>query len=708
MPAVLDPVSFDELELSREINRRACYAPWARMDPCEFVERKLRIAADHGSTRPWSWDFFKPQKEMFQEMFNPRNREIVFKLASRLTKTWTVLAALGYWVSEQPRRIGVMWPKIGDGEDWSKKHLTDELLKPNPFLEAIIPDGTGRRKSRNTILNKFFPGGYMSIFGANVPGDLRRFKGNVLYADEIDAIDDAAQDSTDRSDEGDILKQFHIRGTEFQDTVEIYCSFPSLKGRSKIDKKHAAGDCRVWRVPCLKCGFDEWVMHRRDLRYDKSSPEGARLECPHCHALHDDSARYQMSRITDKWTPTSEFRGIASFHANAMLWPHPVDREKYAGGFLHMLALEEIAATEADNPERERRVIVNTRDAESYQPEHLGKIEHSALYKRREKYDPREMLPPEVVFVTCGIDLQADRAEIKFKGFGVRTKSTEVSASSPSENQTSSDPSSESREESSSETSEGRNLAIVDELDKAIASSLVKQSWAIDYRVVRGSPLRIELWERLESVLRNAAWPHPSGAYISPGLVLMDSSYRPDEVYQFARRMADMKFFACEGAEQLGKAIIQKKPIKRGNPPCFVWEIGTHEAKDIIYQQLEITDPAAQGYCHYPEIACFSEQYFRGLTIEESIMQRARDGNFYRFFFKKSSNDRNEALDTEVYANAAEQIARPNYEKLMSQFETSKEGAVPAVRTNPDQGMKVTRPKMNPAGKGWMSGYSKI
>jgi len=37
-------------------------------------------------------------------------------------------------------------------------------------------------------------------------------------------------------------------------------------------------------------------------------------------------------------------------------------------------------------------------------------------------------------------------------------------------------------------------------------------------------------------------------------------------------------------------------------------------------------------------------------------MQRARDGKFYRWFLRKSSDDRNEPLDCEVYANAAEQI----------------------------------------------------
>jgi phage terminase large subunit GpA-like protein len=650
-----DSVSRQSYLARLAILAQAAFAEWVRMDPIQFAETVLRMPGLHGSTQKFSLDFFPPQREMYLELFNPRNREVVFKIASRLTKTMTVLAAIGYFIKESPRKIGVMWPKIGDGEEWSKKQFMGELVDPTPEIAALITDGRGRRLANNTILSKIFPGGYLSIFGANVPGDLRRFKGNFLYADEIDAI------SITETDEGDQLRQFAVRGSEYPDTVQVYSSFPSLKGQSNIDAKYERSDKRVWEVPCAKCG-DPWVMNRKDLRYDKEKTEEAKLECPNCHALHTDPERYKISRA-GRWVATAEFKGVGGFHANALLWPHPIDLEKYPGGFLQMLALEEVAAEQADNPERARRVIVNTRDAESYQPEHLQKIEHSALYKRREKYDPREELPAEVVFITFGADLQSNRAEIKFKGWGQR--------------------------------------------DVASDSKPVKQSWALDYRIVRGSPLQAEFWEKLENVFRNVAWKHPSGQWIRPSLGLLDASYRPDEVYAFGRRMQKLRIYACEGAEQLGKAIVQKKPIKRGVPPALVWEIGTHEAKDIIYQQLEISDPAAQGFNHYPEIACFSENYFHGLTIEESTMERGRDGRFYRWFFKKSNDDRNEPLDCEVYANAAEQIYRPNYEKLAEQF-AIREQETPEPDPNPDRNLPTARARMNRTGSRWMAGFRKI
>lgn len=636
-------------ELARSLRRN--YRTWVQRSPLEFAETVLRMPGEHGSTRKFSLDFFPPQKEMFLELFNPRNREVVYKIASRLTKTITILAAIGYFIKESPRKIGVMWPKIGDGEEWSKKQFMGELVEPTPELAELITDGRGRRLGNNTILSKIFPGGYLSIFGANVPGDLRRFKGNFLYADEIDAI------AITQTDEGDQLSQFAVRGSEFPDCIQVYSSFPSLKGQSNIDAKYERSDKRVWEVPCSKCG-DPWIMNRKYLRYDKEKPEEAKIECPHCHEMLDDDARYRISRL-GKWRATAEFRGVAGFHANALLWPHPIDSAKYPGGFLQMLSLEEIAAENADNPERARRVIVNTRDAESYQPEHLQKIEHSVLYKRREDYDPRDYLPSEVVFITCGGDIQSNRAELKFKGWGIRNG--------------------------------------------------VKQSWAIDYRIVRGSPLQNEFWDKLENVFRNVSWKHPSELWIRPSIILIDSSYRPDEVYAFARRMQRHRIYACEGAEQLGKPIIPRKAIRRGNPPTFVWEIGTHEAKDQIYQRLEQSDPNSQGYMHFPSTAVFSEQYFSQLTIEESIMQRARDGNFYRFFFKKQSDDRNEPLDCEVYADAAERIYRPKYDKLIEQHKTENEPPPrPDPNDNPDKNLALPKPKFSRSGKGWMSGFRKV
>jgi phage terminase large subunit GpA-like protein len=138
-------------------------------------------------------------------------------------------------------------------------------------------------------------------------------------------------------------------------------------------------------------------------------------------------------------------------------------------------------------------------------------------------------------------------------------------------------------------------------------------------------------------------------------------------VFAFSRPRARNRIYASRGATTLGKPIIGRRAKREGNPPAKVWELGTNEAKDIIYQRLEIDHPDAQGFQHFPKLGQFSEQYFAMLVAEDSEMKRAGDGKFYRAFCCEQGI-RNEALDARVGTMAAERIRKPNYGKLAAEL----------------------------------------
>jgi phage terminase large subunit GpA-like protein len=115
---------------------------------------------------------------------------------------------------------------------------------------------------------------------------------------------------------------------------------------------------------------------------------------------------------------------------------------------------------------------------------------------------------------------------------------------------------------------------------------------------------------------------------------------------------------------------VQRRPKREGNPWARVWEIGTNEAKDIIYQRLELDNPSANGYQHFPKLGQFSEYYFTMLVAEDSVMKRAGDGKFYRAF-SCENGVRNEALDARVGTMAAERIVKPRYVKLAEEMAVS-------------------------------------
>jgi phage terminase large subunit GpA-like protein len=146
----------------------------------------------------------------------------------------------------------------------------------------------------------------------------------------------------------------------------------------------------------------------------------------------------------------------------------------------------------------------------------------------------------------------------------------------------------------------------------------------------------------------------------------------------FTRPRTRHRIHASRGATTLGKPIIGRRAKREGNPPAKVWEVGTNETKDIIYQRLEIVQPAANGYQHFPKLGQFSEQYFAMLVSEESEMKRAGDGKFYRAFFCENGV-RNEALDGRVGTMAAERIVKPNYKKLAIELAVTPKIEAPAA-----------------------------
>jgi phage terminase large subunit GpA-like protein len=399
------------------------FMAWSIMDPVEWALSVRRMPDEHGATKAFTFAYAPYEREPFNECLNPRNQEVVLQMFSRGGKSEIVLNVLGYTIHQRPCRIGCLWPTLGQAEKWSKDDFSGYLNEPTPELYDLVGSGTGRRKSDNTLLHKLFAGGLIDIVGANAPGDLRRMKARVLYADEIDAIVEIG------TDEGDQLAIFKKRGAEFADTIEIYCSYPSLKRRSRIEAKLLETDYRQWTIVCALCGGEPYIMHRSQLRYEIDRPQEAKLECPKCGDFLSDAHRFSMMH-SGEWIASRPYRGRAGFQANALLWPHPVDSQKYPGGFLQMLAQQEIDVDRSDNPERSRRVLVNTVDAETYEVEYEHKPDHTALFLRREDYDPLRMLPSGVLAIFFFVDVHGDRLELFIDGYGLKNQVWSITKSS--------------------------------------------------------------------------------------------------------------------------------------------------------------------------------------------------------------------------------------------------------------------------------------
>jgi phage terminase large subunit GpA-like protein len=554
--------------------------------------------------RRYRFEFAPYQREMMETPFLPEVDTTVFMMPSRTGKTETVMNIIGHAIGEDPRKILVMYPTNSAAEKWSKETLMTELVYSTQQIYDLIGDGEGRRKSGNTILHKIFPGGLLNAMGSNAPTELRRAKGNLLFADEIDAYEFTS------SDEGDQLEILWMRGSEYPDTIKIAASYPSLRGQSKIEGLMLQSDYRKWNVPCPRCK-SEFVLHRDQLRYEIDKLKEARLECPLCKGPISDQERRDAMRA-GRWVATRPFNGVAGFHGSGMMSPHPV--QKGFVSHLHWVAAQEVKIEQAANREKSKRVFINTFDAETYQPPEEEKPDPEGLameaYDYLEKInDTQYRIPWGVCMVTAGVDVQGDRLELEFVGFGLNG-----------------------------------------------------QEWGLGYHVLQGRPEEPEVWAKLDSLLQTE-FVHPSETILKAVCTFVDSKFRMIHVKAFTGPRRPRNVFAIHGATRLAAPALSKP--RKDTRGIVSYEIGTNELKSLIYQNSSLrwdkkTGEAPHNYMHFPLGHGYSPEYFKMLLVEDVELKKGEDGDYYQSF-SNPKRMRNEPLDLRVYAKGGERKMNPNY-----------------------------------------------
>lgn len=621
-----DEISDESHRLSFQTSLHKSFAPWSRMPPEEWPEEVYRLP---GGKR-FRWSFAPYTKGMYRSIFDRRTQETVFKIYSRGLKSTVILMAAGYCIDQSPRRMLFMWPTVGQAEKFSKDNLSGELLDTTPCLQYLGTVGNVRR-SNNTILFKQYPGGLINIVGANAPGELRRAKANLLAADEIDAYE------VTQTDEGDILAIFDRRGSEFPDTINIKSSYPSIKGYSRISPRYDESDGNQWFSTCLICGGEPFVMTRALLRYDKPKPEGALFECPRCHSFLNDRQRYSMAHEQgdNLWVPQREFRGKRGFHACSMLWPHPVDLEKFPGGFLQTLAQQEIDIEKSENPRKALRVLANTGDAEDFDPIDPSEKppEWEAIFKRREDYT---IVPEKALVLTVFADVQNNRIEILFQ-----------------------------------------------------ATAASGENWGLDYVVLDGNPKDDDMWKGPLLKQLQRKFKHALGGDMSLNMAFLDGAWASEYVFRFLRWLAQNpvegvsgKVRASRGIGKQGHPIVDQKWASiaknlKGH------HMGTWEAKDLINQRL-LMKPDKEGvfpdgYMHFNKN--FDESFFKQLCtgVPTIVFERVQGQMEEVKKFLSVSGVRDEGLDTCVGCLAAFRLRRWQYETIAAEL-TVVEGEEEAVQ----------------------------
>lgn len=186
------------------------------------------------------------QREMLEAVSDPDIKEVVYCTSSQIGKTLMAKCILGYHIHQDPGPIIVMQPTVKIAETFSKDRLAP-MIRDTPALRGLIADPKSRT-SGNTIDHKQFPGGHLTMIGANAPSDLASRPIRIVFADEVDRYPASA------GTEGDPLFLARQRSVNFWNRKFIMASTPTVEGSSRIWREFERSDQRHYHLPCPHCG----------------------------------------------------------------------------------------------------------------------------------------------------------------------------------------------------------------------------------------------------------------------------------------------------------------------------------------------------------------------------------------------------------------------------------------------------------------------
>lgn len=502
---------------------------------------------------------------------------------------WTEIVGnvAGYHIDQDPAPLLLVQPTIEMAEAWSKDRLAP-MLRDSPRLRGRVADPRAR-DSGNTLLHKTFPGGHITMAGANSAASLASRPIRIVLLDEVDRFPASA------GTEGDPVTLARKRTVTFWNRKILMGSTPTLAGYSRIDKAFQLTDQRFYLVPCPHCGAWqklEWggkdtphgIKWHRDEQ-GRPLPETAHYVCINGCVIEE---RHKPAMVrAGTWMATRPFNGQAGFH----IW---------AGySLLPNVAWSRLVAEwlEVSHDPLLRQTFVNLVLGEPYEDRGDKALAEARLAARAEVWDAE--VPDGVAVITAGVDVQDDRLEIEIVGWGRH-----------------------------------------------------EESWSIAHEVISGDPDGPEVWRQVDALLRRT-WARRDGRAFPTLAACIDSGgHHTQRVYGFCRERLGRRIWAIKGESARGgmrSPVWPKKPPSRRSKATFrPIIIGVNAAKDSIRARLHIDEPGP-GYCHFP--ADRDINYFAQLVSERSVTVE-RGGQRFRVW-QLPPGRANEALDLRVYAYAA-------------------------------------------------------
>lgn len=561
---------------------------WA--DERRWVSREV-------SSYPGRWQTSKVpyMREIMDCVNDKRVEEIVVQKGSRMALTeGLVNNTIGYHIDLDPCPILYAQQTLGEGQKYSNKILK-YLLRDTPVLAGKVAEAKSR-DSANTKLHKTFPGGDLTIIGANTPTGFRMIEVRIAIGDDIDGWEYEA------GHEGDQVDLLRGRTDNAPDRKIILISSPSIKHFSRIEAEFNGSDKRFYHVPCPHCDHGQILrfggkQFDYGFKWKNNDPETTYYLCEDCHKPIQEWHKTEMMNL-GIWKATAPFTKRAGFHISrfySLMYPWKGCVDKWL---------------KAQKQPKKLQVVVNTIFGETYEDK-SDSIKDTGLYARRENYGSE--VPIEALVLTAGVDIQDDRIEIEVPGWGADEESWNMDYKI-----------------FVGDTAQQHEGSVWDDLDKFLLTPLKNKKgedvWIRCVAIDHGHRSKqVEAFVRARQARR-----------VAPGII--------------------QRIIAVKGSSHSGKPIIAARPAKKNKGKIHIYEVGTDTAKDTIFSYARLKE-FGPGYMHYPigdedkNYLGRDMEYFKQLTAEKVFKVLNKSGVWVRVWRKKEGA-RNEALDCRVYALA--------------------------------------------------------
>lgn len=323
---------------------------------------------------------------------DPSIRQVVVMSSAQVGKTEFILNVIGYHIDRDAAPILCIQPTLSMAQSFSKDRLAP-MLRDTPALQGKVRDPRSR-DSGNTTLHKVYPGGHITIAGANSAAGLASRPVRIVLCDEVDRYPSSA------GSEGDPIRLAAKRATTFWNAKLVTVSTPTVKNASRIEAEWLDSDQREYYVKCPHCSASQ-TLKWSNVHWEEGKAQTACYTCQDCGVAWTDSDRFKAIKAGE-WIATQPDSGIAGFRLSGLYSPW-VPLADAVRDFLEAKKLPETL-----------RVWVNTYLGETWEEEGDG-IEEGEISSHREEY---ENVPDAVHLLTCGVDVQDDRLEVEVLGHG--------------------------------------------------------------------------------------------------------------------------------------------------------------------------------------------------------------------------------------------------------------------------------------------------